>query len=126
VDRRAWSRIAVAVVPVLQVSAGYQTIPLELDAWINGAPSERPSPAQVVDSALTDAAFAAFVETQSIANGRESLAWYDADRDRWEVGIMPWYETDPPRIHGVRVDGSTGQVLGPLDRDWDRETDLIP
>jgi hypothetical protein len=103
------------------------TLRLSIPAWITAPDSiERLSPGQIIDAALTDAAFAGFVEGQAIANGREEIAWYQADLDRWEVGIMPWYETDPPRIHGVLVDASTGMILGPLDRDWKRDVDGFP
>lgn len=104
-----------------------QVIKLKLDAWIvdDGA-ADRLSPAQAVDAALADPDFAAYVRTQAIANGRAEIAWYDRDRDLWEIGIMPWYETEPPRIHGVLVDAVTGAILGPLDRPWDRDVDPFP
>ena len=102
-------------------------IELELDAWIiSDAAADRLSPAQVVDAALSDATFAAYVKTQDIANGRAEIAWYDADRDLWEIGVMPWYETEPPRIHGVLVDAVTGMILGTLDRQWDQDVDPFP
>ena len=44
----------------------------------------------------------------------------------YEVGVMPWYETEPPRIHGVLVDAVTGAIVGQLDRPWDREVDPFP
>ena len=55
-----------------------------------------------------------------------SCAWYDADRDVWEIGVMPWYETTPPRIHGVLVDPTTGGIVGPLDRPWVQDEDGFP
>jgi hypothetical protein len=39
---------------------------------------------------------------------------------------MPWYETAPPRIHGVLVDAKTGAILGPLDRPWSSDVDGMP
>jgi len=102
-------------------------IELELDAWIiSDAAAARLSPAQAVDAALSDPTFAAYVETQAIANGRAEITWYDADRDLWEIGVMPWYETEPPRIHGVLVDAVTGGILGSLDRPWDQDVDPFP
>ena len=104
-----------------------QRFELEIDAWISSpAAGERLSPAEAADAALADPAFAAYLETQAIANGRAQIVWYDAERDLWEVGVMPWYETEPPRIHGVRVDPVTGEVVGTLDRPWDREVDPFP
>jgi len=104
-----------------------QAIKLDIDAWIiSDAAAARLSPAQAVDAALSDPDFAAYVETQEIATGREAIAWYDAERDVWEIGVMPWYETEPPRIHGVLVDAVTGAIVGPLDRPWDRDVDPFP
>jgi hypothetical protein len=102
-------------------------INLTLDAWVTGGWSpSRPSPREIVDAALTDASFADYLETQDIHSGREEILWYDAHEDRWEVGVMPWYETDPPRIHGLLVDATTGAVIGPLDRAWDEDVDGFP
>jgi hypothetical protein len=104
-----------------------QAFQLEFEAWIiNDETAELLSPAEAVDAALTDATFAAYLETQAIANGRAQIVWYDARRALYEVGVMPWYETDPPRIHGVLVDAVTGAIIGPLDRPWDRDVDPFP
>ena len=103
------------------------TFELTLDAWVSGGSSDsRPSPGEIVDAALGDAAFVEYLETQELHSGREVILWYDAAADAWEVGVMPWYETDPPRIHGVLVDATTGRVTGPLDRAWDEDRDGFP
>ena len=105
-----------------------QTIELELDGtWtVSDVAADRLSPAQAIDAALADPDFAAYVETQAIADGRAEIAWYHPDRDLWEIGVMPWYETEPPRIHGVLVDAVTGAIFGPLDRSWIEAVDLFP
>ena len=104
-----------------------QVIELKLDGWIvSPRAAHRLSPAEAVDAALSEPRFAAYLETQTIANGRAEIAWYDSRRDVWEIGVMPWYETDPPRIHGVLVDAVTGKVLGPLDRPWNQDVDPFP
>ena len=107
-----------------------QALDLHIDVWVvggtGGTGGDRLSPAQVVDAAVADAGFAAYLETQELASGREAIAWYDAEAGVWEVGVMPWYETQPPRIHGVLVDPVTGAVLGKLDRPWDEEADGFP
>lgn len=99
----------------------------EVDAWITNADATaRLSPAQIVDAALADPAFARYLETQDITSGRATIVWYDDERDLWEIGVMPWYESEPPRIHGVLVDAVTGAIVGPLDRAWDQAVDPFP
>ena len=102
-------------------------IRLKLDAWISqGVSPTRPTPPEIVDAALADPTFATFLQTQELTNGREVIAWYDAEEDRWEVGVMPWYETEPPRIHGVLLDAATGEVIARLDRPWIHDVDPAP
>jgi hypothetical protein len=100
---------------------------LDLDAWVvDGLPDGRLTPPEVADAALADAEFASFIEDQRLRIGREEILWYDPDAGVWEVGVMPWYETKPPRIHGVVVDPVSGSILGRLDRAWDNEVDPFP
>jgi hypothetical protein len=102
-------------------------ITFEVPAGIEASDSAaRLSPAEIIDRALADPDFAEFVDTQAIANGRASIAWYQPDRDIWEVGVLPWYETAPPRLHGVVVDAKSGAILGPLDREFNRDVDGMP
>jgi hypothetical protein len=109
------------------VADGAITLQLSIPAWIQASDATtRLSPAEIVDAALGDAPFAGFVAGQNIGNGREEIAWYHAEGDYWEIGIMPWYETEPPRIHGVLVDASSGAILGPLDRAWIQDVDGFP
>ena len=104
-----------------------QTLDLQIDGWVvGGTGGDRLSPAQVVDAAVADPDFAGYLGTQELASGREEIAWYDAESDAWEVGVMPWYETEPPRIHGVLVHPVTGAILGILDRAWDQDADGFP
>ena len=100
----------------------------KLDAWIiSDAAAARLSPAQAVDAALSDPDLRHLHQTRRPSRTDvPEIAWYDADRDLWEIGVMPWYETEPPRIHGVLVDAVTGRILGPLDRPWDHEVDPFP
>ncbi len=104
-----------------------QSLDLALGAWISGGTDAgRLSPAQIIDAAVADPAFAGYLETQELANGREEIAWYDAAHGVWEVGVMPWYETTPPRIHGVLVDPVAGEIRGVLDRAWNEQADGFP
>lgn len=59
------------------------------------------------DGPATIAAFAAYVETLAIANGRAEIPWYDPRRNVWEVGIMPWYETEPTLLGMRSIGGRT-------------------
>ena len=102
-------------------------IELELDAWITSdAAAARLSPAQAIDAALSDPTSPPTSRRRPSRTDVPTIAWYDAERDLWEIGVMPWYETEPPRIHGVLVDAVTGAIRGPLDRPWDRDVDPFP
>ncbi|HJP89140.1 MAG TPA: hypothetical protein VJ850_08915 [Candidatus Limnocylindrales bacterium] len=102
-------------------------VDFEVPAWVTPKDGlARPSPGEIIDAALADADFAAYVRGQDIGTGRDVIAWYQPDRDVWEIGILPWYESDPPRIHGVLVDAVTRRILGVLDRPWDKATDRFP
>ena len=104
-----------------------QTLELSLPAWlIGGLDDNRLTPPDVVDAALADPGFVAYLETQQLDNGRDEILWYDPTSDLWEVGVLPWNETTPPRLHGVLVDPRTGEVVGPLDRAWDQGVDPFP
>ena len=108
-------------------SIAEETLGLSLPAWlVGGLDGNRLTPPEIVDAALADPAFVAYLDSQQLGNGREEILWYDPTADVWEVGVMPWYEADPPRIHGVLVDPVTGAIRGTLDRAWDEEVDPFP
>ena len=99
----------------------------ELEAWVvDGMAAGRLAPTEIADAALADPGFAAYIETQELRNGRDEVLWYDPTGDLWEVGVLPWHETKPPRIHGVLVDPESGEILGTLDRPWDQERGRLP
>lgn len=102
-------------------------IKFTLPAWIDSPDQrQRLSPAEVVDAALDDAGFSAFLNTQDIANGREAIAWYAADTDLWEVGVLIWNDYEEPRIRGVHVEPRSGAIVGSIDRAWDQDADGFP
>jgi hypothetical protein len=102
-------------------------IEVPLDAWVTGGADETwLSPPEVVDAALTDAAFVSYLETQDLGNGRAEILWYKPELGTWEVGVLPWYETDPPMLHLVLVDPHAGAVTGTVDRPWDEAKDGFP
>ena len=94
-----------------------------LPAWVTTPEGPQLSPAEIVDAALSDGDFAAFVRTQDLGNGREAIAWYRPAENVWEVALLIWYPT--AHIRGVQVD-PTGNVLEAFDRPWDQETDGFP
>ncbi len=121
----AWRQRSTGEGPSRWTTSRTTAIRLKLDAWISqGVSSARPTPPEIVDAALADADFATFPwRRRSSPTAARYLPWYDAEEDRWEVGVMPWYETEPPRIHGVLVDAATGEVIAPLDRPWIHDVD---
>ena len=102
-------------------------IEVTLEAWVSGgADAAWLSPPEVVDAALADAAFVAYLETQDLGNGREEILWYRPELAAWEVGVLIWYEFPEPRLHLVVVDPHTGQILDTVDRAWDEDRDGFP
>ena len=104
-----------------------RTIEISLDAWITaGADEPWLSPPEVVDAALADPAFVAYLGTQNLGNGREEILWYRPELDAWEVGVLGWYEFPEPRLHLVLVDPRTGAIIDTVDRAWSEERDGFP
>lgn len=104
-----------------------RTIEISLDAWITGGADEPwLSPPEVVDAALADPAFVAYLETQDLGNGREEILWYRPQLGAWEAGVLVWYEFPEPRLHLVLVDPHTGAILETVDRAWSEERDGFP
>lgn len=123
----------------LSVSAGFYwrgkepdelagtAIAFTLPGWIDVVDdATRLSPPEVVDAALSDPGFTAFLQKQDIGNGREAIAWYRSPADVWEVGLLIWYDYGSPRIRGVQVDPVSGAILGSIDRAWNQDADGFP
>ncbi|OGO54433.1 MAG: hypothetical protein A2V85_05010 [Chloroflexi bacterium RBG_16_72_14] len=104
-----------------------RTIEVALDAWITGGADDSwLSPPEVVDAALADPAFVAYLETQDLGNGREEILWYRPELGAWEVGVLVWYEFPEPRLHLVLVDPHTGAIRDTVDRPWNEDVDGFP
>jgi hypothetical protein len=104
-----------------------RTIGIEIDAWItDGVDESWLSPPEVVDAALADPDFAAFLETQDLGNGREEVLWYRPELGAWEVGVLIWYERPDPHLHLVIVDPHSGAILDTVERRWNRKRDGFP
>jgi hypothetical protein len=99
---------------------------VHLDSWVvDGADETRLSPPEVADAALADPAFAAYLETQQLGNGREVVLWYRPTLSLWEVGVLAWY-APAQHMHLVLVDPHSGAVVDTVDRAWDEDRDGFP
>ncbi|MFN8630195.1 MAG: hypothetical protein U0838_07700 [Chloroflexota bacterium] len=98
----------------------------ELKSWVVGGRDGLLSPGQAVDAALAEPAFAAAIAPLQLQSGMGEFAWYHPDTNRWEIGYLFWNDPPQERLLGVVVDGSTGAVVGKLDRPWDQATDPWP
>jgi hypothetical protein len=92
------------------------SIEVALDAWIlAGRDEDMLHPMEIVDAALADPRFRAFIEPIRIGAASDHVIWYDETLDVWEVGVF-LYRSDRFRV-GL-VDPRTGEVLGITDRPW--------
>ncbi len=106
---------------------------LQHDSWIvDGIDATWLSPPEIVDAALADPAFRAYVIDQDrlckcgLGNGREEILWYRPELRAWEVGLLIWHDFPEPRMQLVHVDPVSGAILDRVDRPWDRERDGFP
>lgn len=97
-----------------------------LEAWVvDGADETWLSPPEVVDAALADPAFRAWLGTVNLGSGNSEVLWYRPSLGAWEVGAIAWRE-EQSAMHLVHVDPRTGSVLRTVDRPWDPERDGVP
>jgi hypothetical protein len=102
------------------------TVGVQLPAWITGgADASLLSPPEVVDRVLTDPVFLAYLDTIEIGNGNAPFARYRPEDGEWDVGVLRYAGTGNT-LRYVRVDPSSGAILGSEDRAWDRERDGTP
>jgi hypothetical protein len=100
---------------------------IEGDAWIvDGKDPAWLDPAEVVDAALTDAAFQAWLSNHALGYGiggfTDAFIRFDLEAGAWDVGTV---EHDARRLHYVRVDPVDGSIIDTNERTWDREVDGI-
>ncbi len=97
------------------------------EAWVvDGVDPSWLSPPEVIDSALADPDFRAYIIEQDGANGREPILWYRPELGAWEVGLLIWNDFPDPRMHLVLVDPVSGAIVDRVDRPWDQELDGFP
>ena len=106
---------------------------LHHNAWVvDGVDRSWLSPPEVVDAALADAAFLAYLVEQDrpcqcgLGNGRQEILWYRPELRAWEVGLVIWQGVADPEMHLWIVDPHSGAILDRVDRAWDMERDGFP
>jgi len=96
-------------------------IAVEGQAWIvNGRNPGWPDPPEIVDVALTDAAFVGWLADKDLGNGSEEFIRFDPRAALWEVGVV---EYGPLTKHYVRVDPAANKVVDTVDRAFVPEVD---
>jgi hypothetical protein len=89
-------------------------IEVSLDAWVmDGRDPAMLHPMEIVDAALADPAFAAWVDAVEIGNASDQFIQYDPEADLWEVGV---YFNRGDHFVVALVDPRTGSVEGVIDR----------
>jgi hypothetical protein len=95
-------------------------IELRATAWIvDGKDPTLLDPPEIIDAALADEDFAAWLADKELGNGRNEFIRFDPEAGLWEVGTVEYVSN---RLHFVRVD-PMGRVLDTIDRPWDPRTD---
>jgi hypothetical protein len=90
----------------------HKPIVVKLDSWVIGdRPAAFLSPAEAIDSALVDPAFADWVITQPFNDRRDGLVEYDPDVDAWIVGLIHDRDGQRSLLHAALVDPLSGEVL---------------
>lgn len=104
-----------------------QTIGLTLTAWVDpGPPGGRLDPPEIIDVALTDPEFAAWLATKAFANGVEQWVRFVPAEGHWEVGAIEWNPPDGARLMYLEIDPFSGVITARVDRAWDQQTDPMP
>lgn len=91
-----------------------QRIELEGRAWIvDGKDPSWLDPPEVIDAALTDAAFVEWLQDKRLGYGMEEFIRFDQEAHLWNVGVVI-YGRDI--LHYVRVDPASGAVVDTVER----------
>lgn len=94
-----------------------QTITLPFDAWIDSSEPDRLEPAEAIDRALDDPRLLALLAALQLRNANAPTIRFDQPTNTWQVGLVDMGE--PPVVHLVVVDATTGELVGWIERDWD-------
>ena len=101
-----------------------RSLELPFDVWVTSSGAVAIDPAEAVDAALKDPRLVDVIEARTRADSTDELVRYDPLAGVWQVGLLDY--TEPPRIHLVLVDPSTGALVGWVERIWDYDTDGFP
>jgi hypothetical protein len=80
-------------------------------------------PGEVVDAALADPRFAAWVTAQPHRSGADAILRVAPDGNGWWVGLLSFLGDGAARLHVVVVDPRTGAIRRTIDRDWSLEAE---
>lgn len=100
---------------------GQASVPIrfEFSSWVTGGKDPALlDPTEIVDAAITDAEFGAWLGRSYKASGQEPLLWFDDEEQVWHVELLSYFEPEY-WIHGVTVDPWSGEVVGVVDHAWD-------
>jgi hypothetical protein len=90
----------------------HKPIVVKLDSWVVGGPSPAfLSPAEAIDSALADPAFADWIITQPFNDRRDGVVEYVPDVNVWMIGMIHDRDNQRSLLHAALVDPLTGKVL---------------
>jgi hypothetical protein len=96
-----------------------QTIDIRLTSWVlNGRDRSWLDPPEVVDAALADPRFDAWIRTRKMRDGADAVLKYFPAEDVWWVGLLTFADVDPQNLHVAHIDPRTGFVRQIVDRDW--------
>jgi hypothetical protein len=107
----AWG-VLMAVSPLFQIR---RMVDGKDPAWLD--------PPEVVDVALDNDDFVAWISEKNLGNGVEEFARFDLKSGLWHIGVI---EYGLERIHYVRIDPATGTLLDTVERRWDPDVDGYP
>jgi hypothetical protein len=93
-------------------------------AWIvDGRDPALLHPGEVVDAALADEGFTAWLATAHIGDASSEVFWFEPRTQLWEIGGLDYRSES---IHLAQLDPRTGAIVATIDRPWDPKRDGYP
>jgi hypothetical protein len=89
-----------------------EPIVVTLDSWVTGGPAAAfLSPAEAIDSALADPAFADWIITQPFNDRRDGVVEYVPEVNVWMIGMIHDRDNQRSLLHAALVDPLAGKVI---------------